>query len=285
MSLIAISGSTGFVGSNLTASLKKEGHQIIPLTRADFRKDAQEMASEIEGAEVLIHLAGAPIIKRWNKSYKDEIYHSRVDTTHLLVEAMKKMREKPSLFISTSAIGVYKDNQEHTEESSAFSEDFMGIVCNDWEANARLAPPEVRTVIFRLGMVLGREGGALKTMLPIFKAGLGGKIGSGKQGFSWIHLHDLINAYHFVMEKNSLKGVFNLTAPQPLSNKEFTRQLAKTLNRPAIFPVPEFGLKIIFGEGAQALTSGSFVRPKRLNQESFKFEYPTLQKALQDLLK
>lgn len=285
MSLIAISGSTGFVGSNLTASLKKEGHQIIPLTRADFRKDAQEMASEIKGAEVLIHLAGAPIIKRWSKSYKDEIYHSRVDTTHLLVEAMKKMREKPSLFISTSAIGVYEDGQEHTEESSAFSEDFMGIVCNDWEANARLAPPEVRTVIFRLGMVLGRDGGALKTMLPIFKAGLGGKIGSGKQGFSWIHLHDLINAYHFVMEKESLKGVVNLTAPQPVSNKEFTRQLAKTLNRPAIFPVPESGLKIVYGEGAQALTSGAFVRPKRLNQESFKFEYPTLPKALQDLLK
>ncbi len=285
MSLIAISGSTGFVGSNLTKSLKKEGHQIIPLTRADFRKDVQEMATEIEGADVLIHLAGAPIIKRWSKSYKDEIYHSRVDTTHLLVEAMKKMKDKPSLFISTSAIGIYKDGKEHTEESDEFSDSFMGVVCNDWEANARLVSPEVRTVIFRLGMVLGKEGGALKTMLPIFKAGLGGKIGSGDQGFSWIHLQDLVNAYHFVMEKESLQGAFNLTAPQPVSNKEFTRQLAKALNRSAIFSVPEFGLRLIYGEGAQALTSGAFVRPKRLNQEAFKFDFPTLKAALNDLLK
>lgn len=285
MSLIAISGSTGFVGSHLAESLKQYGHQIIPLTRADFQKDAWEVASETEGVDVLIHLAGATIIKRWSKSYKKEIYHSRIDTTRLLVEAMKKMKQKPALFISTSAIDVYAGGREHTEESTEFSDSFMGVVCNDWEANARLAPPEVRTVIFRLGVVLGKNGGALKTMLPFFKAGLGGKIGSGEQGFSWIHLHDLINAYHFVMEKQDLHGVFNLTAPQPVSNKEFTRQLAKTLGRPAIFPVPEFVLKIIFGQGAQSLTSGPFVRPKRLNQKSFKFEYPTLKATLIDLLK
>jgi|AntRauTorckE6833_2_1112554.scaffolds.fasta_scaffold00438_1 uncharacterized protein (TIGR01777 family) len=285
MTKVALSGSTGFVGSNIKQSLQDKGYQVIPVGRTDFKESAEDLAAKLAGSEVIIHLAGAPIVKRWTESYKKELYHSRIDTTSHLVASIKAMKVKPSLFLSTSAIGIYQDDREHTEESEAYNTGFMGKICNDWEAHANAASPYTRVVIFRLGVVLGKGGGALQTMLPLFKMGLGGKIGSGKQGFSWIHLADLVRAYHFMIENKSLSGVFNLTSPQPVSNAEFTRQLAKELHRPALFPVPPLALKILYGEGAQSLTSGSFVRPKRLIQSSYKFDFPTIDKALRDIVK
>lgn len=284
MTKVAISGSTGFVGSNLKHSLHMKRYEVIPITRQDFKESKESLATKLSGSTVIIHLAGAPIIKRWTESYKKEIYHSRIDTTQLLVSAIKAMKEKPSVFISTSAIGIYEEGKEHTEESEDLNNGFIGTVCHDWEASADLASSYTRTVIFRLGVVLGKGGGALNTMLPLFKMGIGGKIGSGKQGFSWIHLADLIKAYHFVIENEKTRGVYNLAAPQPVDNATFTRQLAKALKRPALLPVPAFGLRMIYGEGAQALTSGSFVRPKRLISNGFSFKYPLLGDALRDIL-
>jgi len=281
---IAISGSTGFVGSHLSKALKDEGNDIIPVTRKDFKLPANELAQKLKGVDALIHLAGAPIIKRWTEEHKKEIYHSRIDTTDKLVAAMKEMNSKPQVFISTSAIGIYEDGQEHTEQSEDLNDGFMGRVCIDWEASTRAVKPLTRVVIFRLGVVLGKGGGAMQPMLPLFKAGLGGKIGSGKQGFSWVHLEDVIAAYLFAVNNDKLEGVFNLTAPEAVDNATFTKALAKALNRPAVFPVPSFGLKLLYGEGAQALTSGSFVRPERLITNGFSFRFPELKGALEDIV-
>ncbi len=281
---IAISGSTGFVGSHLSKALLNEGNDIIAITRKDFGLPASELAQKLEGTDALIHLAGAPIIKRWTNEHKKEIYHSRIDTTDKLVAVMKEMKSKPQAFISTSAIGIYADNKEHTEQSEDLNDGFMGRVCIDWEASARAAKPLTRVVIFRLGVVLGKGGGAMQPMLPLFKAGLGGKIGSGKQGFSWVHLDDVIAAYLFALRNEKLEGPFNLTAPEAVDNATFTKTLAKALHRPAMFPVPPFGLKLLYGEGAQALTSGSFVRPERLITNGFSFRFPKLKEALEDIV-
>ena len=283
---IAISGSTGFVGSHLIESLRHEGHEIIPLVREDFQKDSASLAERISGAQGIIHLTGAPIIKRWSEKHKQRIYQSRVDTTHLLVMAVKNLKQKPDFFITTSATGIYRDDQdfEHTEDDYKYGDDFLAKVTKDWEAEAYLVKPFSRLVIFRLGIVLGKNGGALKTMLPIFKLGIGGKIGSGRQGFSWIHIKDLIKAYHFAVNNKELEGVYNLTAPQPVTNEEFTKALGKAIKRPVAFPVPEFALRMLYGEGAQTLTSGQFVRPRRLISQAFKFDYPTIEGALRDIV-
>lgn len=283
---IVISGSTGFVGSHLIESLRHEGYEIMPLVREDFQKNEASLAERISGADGIIHLAGAPIIKRWSEKYKKIIYHSRIDTTRLLVKAVKRLKQKPAFFITTSATGIYKDDQdfEHTEDTYKYGDDFLAKVTKDWEAEAYLIKPFTRLVIFRLGIVLGKNGGALTQMLPVFKLGIGGKLGSGQQGFSWIHIKDLIKAYHFAVNNKEVEGIYNLTAPQPVTNEEFTKALGKALKRPVAIPVPEFALKILYGEGAQTLTSGQFVRPRRLISQAFKFDYPTIEGALRDIV-
>ncbi len=283
---IAISGSTGFVGSHLIELLRYEGHEVVPLVREDFQKDEVSLSERISGADGIIHLAGAPIIKRWNEKHKKLIYHSRIDTTRLLVKAVKNLKQKPNFFITTSATGIYKDDHdfEHTEDDYKYGDDFLAKVTKDWEAEAYLIKPFSRLVIFRLGIVLGKNGGALKTMLPIFKLGIGGKIGTGQQGFSWIHLKDLIKAYHFAVDNKEVEGIYNLTAPQPVTNEEFTKALGKAIKRPVAIPVPEFALRLLYGEGAKTLTSGQFVRPRRLISQSFKFDYPTIEGALRDIV-
>lgn len=283
---IAISGSTGFIGSHLIESLRNAGHEIIPLVREDFQKDEKALADRIANAEGIIHLAGAPIIKRWTEEHKKRIYHSRIDTTRLLAKAIKRNKERPRVFISTSGIDIYaSDNEmEHTEDTYEYGDTFLSYVTKDWEAEANLIKPFCRVVIFRNGVVLSKNGGALKQMLPIFKLGIGGRIASGKQGFSWIHINDLLKAYHETLRNEKIVGVYNLTAPQPVSNQEFTKTLSKVLNRPAIFPAPEFALKLLYGEAAQVLTSGRYVRPRKLISQSFKFDYPTIEKALRDIV-
>lgn len=283
---VAVSGSTGFVGSHLIESLRNEGHDITPLVREDFQKDEASLAERINGADGIIHLAGAPIIKRWSEKHKERIYHSRIDTTRLLVKAVKKLKQKPGFFIINSATGIYMDDQdfEHTEDDYKYGDDFLAKVTKDWETEAYLIKPFSRLVIFRLGIVLGKNGGALKMMLPVYKLGIGGKIGTGRQGFSWIHLKDLIKAYHFAINNKEVEGIYNLTAPQPVTNEEFTKALGKALKKPVAIPVPEFALRILYGEGAKTLTSGQFVRPRRLISQSFKFDFPTIEGALRDIV-
>lgn len=282
---VAISGITGFVGTHLKAELERQGTHVIPVFRSDFKLSGQQLAQKLSGVDTVIHLAGAPIIKRWTKAYKNEIVDSRVNTTNLLVEAINQMETPPRLFISTSAIGIYQNNLKHTEDSKNLNLGFIGEVCRRWEHSALQVNPEVRTVIFRVGVVLGKDGGAMKPLLPLFRMGLGGKIGSGQQGFSWIHIEDLIKAYQFMIENEKVKGVFNLVAPHIITNADFTRVLGKVLQRPTLFPVPVFGLKMLYGQGAQTLTQGAYVKPERLLQEGFKFQFYELEDALKNVVK
>jgi uncharacterized protein (TIGR01777 family) len=194
------------------------------------------------------------------------------------------MEKKPDVFISTSAIGIYKPGLEHSENSYGFDEGFLGKLCQDWEQGALAVKSLTRVVIFRMGVVLDKNGGALAKLLPVFRAGIGGPVASGKQGFSWVHLKDVLKAYEFVLEHNNLHGVFNMTAPGPVTNKEFTNTLAKVLNRPAVVPVPEPALRALYGQAATTLTTGAFVKPINLIQAGFQFDFPELEAALQDIL-
>jgi uncharacterized protein (TIGR01777 family) len=282
---IAISGINGFIGSQLKAAMQEKGWEVIPVLRKDFAMDSFLLGIKLSGADALINLAGAPIVHRWNKAYKRELRSSRISTTRKLVEAMNSANEKPTLFISTSAIGIYAAEGKHTELNYKPAGDFIGQLCRDWETEADAASSFTRTVIFRLGIVLAKEGGAFPMMMLPFKLGFGGKIGNGKQGFSWIHIRDLVAAYFFAIENSALNGVFNLTSPEPSDNSIFTRTLASIMHRPAFFTVPEFALKIIYGEGETAVAGGQMVLPERLLKAGFQYDFPTLEGALNDVLK
>jgi len=282
---IVISGINGLIGSRLRLAVIEKGWEVIPLQRQDFDLNVELLGKKISGADAVIHLAGAPIVHRWNAAYKKELRSSRINTTRKLVEAMRAARVKPGLFISTSAIGIYAADGSHTEINSRPATDFIGQLCRDWEAEANASGTFARTVIFRLGIVLAKDGGAFPKMLMPFKFGLGGNIGNGLQGFSWIHVNDLIAAYMFAIENSRIIGVYNLTSPEPCDNATFTRILAKVLNRPAFFSVPLFALRLIYGEGATAVTGGQKVIPERLINAGFHYSFPLLEGAIKDLLK
>jgi uncharacterized protein len=281
---IALCGANGFIGRKLKAAMLKRGWEVIPLVRADFDKGKGHLARKISGTDVVINLAGSPIISRWSEMYKQELRNSRIITTQRLVDALTASMQIPKLFISTSAIGIYAPEGRHSELVFSPADDFLGKLCQDWEAEAKIAAPFTRTAIFRLGIVLARDGGALPKMALPFKLGLGGKIGNGRQGFSWIHIQDLLAAYFFVIENNQVSGTFNLTTHEPCDNLTFTRIIAHILHRPSFFSVPVFVLKLIYGEGAEAMTGGQIAIPERLMNEGFQYKFPTLEGALKDLL-
>lgn len=269
---IAITGASGFIGSHLRRRFKN--HRVIK------RDDSiDNISKKLAGIDCLINLAGAPIVKRWTDEYKKILWNSRIGTTKKLVAAMEK--EAPRIFISVSAVGIYPDNRECDEDCVGISDDFLGRLASQWEKEARKAV--CPTAIFRFGMVLGKDGGALKKMLLPFKLGLGGPIGSGSMVMSWIHIDDLINAISFVIERG-LSGIFNGVSPNPVTNKEFSKALGQALKRPAIIPIPTFFLKILYGDASVVLTASKIVYPKRLIQEGFRFEHPLIQEALMDLL-
>ena len=280
---ILVSGSTGLVGKNLIPKLQDRGYEVEAIGREDFRQNISHLTKKVGQSDILIHLAGAPIVARWTFSYKKEILASRVDTTKMIVEAMAASENKPQQFISTSAVGIYPDGKTLTESSTDYSNNFLGQVCSAWEAEALKAKSLTKVAICRLGVVLARDGGALPKMLPSFRLGMGGPVAGGRQGFSWIHLSDLIDAYLFIIDKH-LEGIFNLTAPGVTDNAGFTKVLGQVLQRPAIVPVPSFALKLAFGEGAVTLTAGQKVLPGRLLNEGFKFEFPDLLPALENIL-
>ncbi|QFY90517.1 TIGR01777 family protein [Magnetovirga frankeli] len=276
---IALSGSSGFVGSHLASALEDSGHRLIRLGRADFAAGSQALAARIQGCQAVIHLAGEPISKRWSAAYKQRMISSRVDTTRSLVQAMKDA--PPALFISTSAIGAFRQQRCYSEEDAPDAQDFLGQLSRDWEAEALAAEAlGVRTLIFRLGLVLGHDGGLLKQLLPPFMLGLGGPVGSGSQHFSWIHIDDLVTAYLHALKQEQMQGVYHLCAPNPLSNAEFSCLLGQVLRRPALPPVPPSLLRLAFGEGADVMCSGQCVRSVRLEPAGFAFRYPQLRPAL-----
>lgn len=282
---IVITGSTGFIGKHLLSSLKQGGHEIVPAGRNELSQGAESLASLISGSDAVINLAGAPINKRWTSSYKQEIVSSRLDTTRLLVQAMRLLEQPPAVFISTSAIGAFTPQGQYTEADIPNATDFLGQLSKDWEAAAREAEAlGVRTLIFRLALVLGHDGGLIKQMLLPFRLGLGGPVGDGTQAFSWIHIDDLVNAYLLALDNQEMSGVYHLCAPNPGSNLDFTRTLGAILHRPTLFRVPHLLLKMAFGEGAEVMTSGQRVISERLPESGFSFRYPELAEALRAIV-
>ncbi len=285
---IAISGSTGFIGKQLSEYLLKSGNELVMISRDDFAGGCNQLAKVIKSADVIINLAGASVLQSWNKKNKQLILSSRIDTTNLLVKAvqMNLPEHQPGVFINASAIGIYEINKSHDEYSTALGNDFLASVCKAWEsATVDLKELDLRLCTIRIGIVLGTTGGSLLKMLPLFKAGIGGKIASGKQPFSFIHITDFCHAIeHLILNTNSA-GVYNLTCPNPTTNELFTKALSDCLHRPAFFTVPEFALKLIFGEAAAMLTKGASVISARLPEEGFQFQFPDITSSIADLIK
>ncbi len=283
MKKIVITGASGFVGQELCSMFKNFEYEVIGIKRSDLN-DNKKLVDILNGSELVINLAGANIINRWSDSYKKLLYSSRIDTTKAIVKAMEDTVVKPKLFVSTSAVGIYKNDKIYDETTQNLGDDFLASLCKDWEKEALKAQElGIRTAIFRFGIVMG-AGGALAKMLTPFKFGVGGTIGDGKQAFSFIHIDDLKRAYKFVLDDEKLNGVFNLTAPKPTTNYGLTKALGKSLNRPTILPIPQFVLNLILSEGARVLTDGQSVVPNHLLNSGFKFEFDNIEDTIKNLV-
>ena len=288
---IAVTGASGLIGSALCAQLKSEGHQVIKVVRRAARvadevswnplKGEIDLAG-LDGADAVFHLAGAGVgDKRWSAAYRSEILNSRLLSTTTIANACEQIQ--PEVFISASAIGYYGETGDRSvTETDRGGEDFLSIVCREWELVANQAP-SVRTVKLRTGLVLDPTGGALGRMLPIFKFGLGGKLGSGKQWWSWITLHDQIRAMIFLMN-SKIEGPVNITSPNPVTNQQFTAALARALKRLAFFPAPAFALRAVLGGFSTEILGSKRVMPKVLLDNDFEFDYPHLLAALTELV-
>ena len=300
---IFVTGATGFIGSNLVKRLLAEGHEVTCYVRNIERARKilghrvmllqttafdNHMIATLERSDAVINLAGEPIIKRWTKKNKRKIYSSRVDLTSKLTKLMDTCQTKPKVFISASAVGYYgnRGNEILTEKSSK-SSGWLSYLCGQWEKSSYPTYPgilvDTKFVNLRTGIVLG-DGGALKKMLLPFKLGLGGVLGNGIQWMPWIHIDDMVSIIIESLSNNKIYGPVNCVAPHPVTNKEFTKQMGKALNRPTIFPVPRFMLKIIFGEAASVLLDSQRVQPKLLIENNFKWKFNKLSEALKDLL-
>ncbi len=288
---IAITGASGLIGSALVGHLKSEGHTVQRLVRRatvapdEIQWDPKTGYVDIEalrGVDAVIHLAGVGVgDKRWTKRYKSEILNSRLLGTTAIANAVAEV--KPQVFISASAIGWYGDSGNRAVvESDSVGNDFLAAVCREWEGAADLAG-DVRTVKLRTGLVLDPTGGALGRMLPLFRFGLGGKLGSGKQWWSWITLHDVVRAIIFALE-HPIAGPVNLTTPNPVTNQEFTAALARALKRPALFPAPAIALKIALGGFASEVLGSKKVLPNALSDAGFVWDYPHITNALTALI-
>ncbi len=284
---IVASGITGFIGSYLkTEFVVNRGWQVEALRTDDFSLPDDEFLKKLNGADVIINLAGATISARWTEDYKKLLYSSRIDTTRKIVGAIAKLKKKPKLFISASAVGRYAAEGVHTEEKGVYATDFLGRLAEAWEAEAlKAADAGVRTVIFRFGVVLGPGGGLLaKLMLP-FRLGLGGTIGDGKQPCSWVHIRDIADAFLAAIDNTKFSGIYNLTAPNPTTNGGLTKAIGGALHRPTIFRIPKLALRLKFGEGAETFASGQSVLPKRLLDAGFRFSFVTVEEAVRDIVK
>lgn len=296
---ILISGSHGLVGSALARSLTEDGHEVARLVRHQSTPGSFEIEwhpnqgridpQRLEGFDAVVHLAGESIASgRWNDEKKRSIRESRTKGTLLLSETLARLAHPPSVFISASAIGYYGNRgDELLTETSAPGNDFLASVCVEWEQATRPASEKgIRTVLARFGIILDQNGGALAKMLTPFRMGIGGRVGNGRQWMSWIALDDVIGALKFLMRDKAVNGPVNFVAPRPVTNAEFTRTLGRTLARPTIFPIPEFGVRLAFGEmGDALLLSSQKVEPTVLENRGFAFYWPRLEPALDHLLR
>jgi uncharacterized protein (TIGR01777 family) len=288
---VAVTGSSGLIGSALVARLKSDGYQVQKIVRRATRNQEEvrwdPIKGEIDldaldGVDAVFHLAGAGVgDKRWSAAYRSEILNSRLLGTTTIANACQQLQT--DVFISASAIGYYGEtgNRAVTETDKGGS-DFLSVVCREWEAVADLAS-SVRTIKLRTGLVLDPTGGALGRMIPLFKFGLGGKLGSGKQWWSWITLHDQIRAMMFLMN-SKIEGAVNLTSPNPVTNQEFTASLARILKRPALFPAPAFALKAVLGGFSSEVLGSKKVMPKVLTDAKFDFDFSFISDALTALI-
>ncbi len=298
---ILITGGTGFVGTQLTSRLIKDNHEVTILSRSAKRSgevprgvpylqgDPTQKGSwqeAIKNHDAAINLAGASIFAKWTEEHKKAIRESRVSTTRNIVEGIPSRPQKPFKFFSTSAVGYYGfcGDEELTEESP-HGDDFLARIASEWEGEAlKVKEKGARVVITRFGIVMGEKGGALSQMIPLFNKYIGGPIGSGKQWFSWVHIKDLAEAFTFLLKHPEVSGPVNLCSPNPVRNKDLAKSLGKALHRPSLIPAPGFMVKLVLGEFGSVILEGQRVIPKRLLDSGFAFQYPEIDKALQEIV-
>ncbi len=291
-----IVGGTGFIGVSLANFLSSRGHRVTVMGQSPRRpprldeavevvtgdgRSAGEWQRHVPESSLIINLAGASIFSRWTQEHKRLIRESRILTTRRVVEALPADSAGVTL-LSTSAVGYYgfKGDEDLTEEAPP-GEDFLAVLCRDWEAEAMSASAKGgRVIVTRFGIVLGRNGGALGQMVPLFRTGLGGPVGSGRQWFSWIHMDDLLGALFFLLQRPSAAGVYNLTAPGAVRNAELAKGLGRALHRPSVMPAPAFAVRLALGEFGNVILEGQKVRPARLLAEGYRFLFAELDPAL-----
>ena len=306
---LLLTGCTGFIGRELIPLLIKEGHSLTVISRQTKGRlntivndssikliqmnpaessswDKEEIQNSLKSCEGVINLAGEPIAeKRWTTDHCKEITNSRIETTKNLIKNLRNLRKPPKVLINASAIGFYGSHSqtEFTEENIQ-GDDFLANLCKEWEFTAKNKPRATRLLIVRIGIVLAKDGGALGKMLPIFRAGLGGPIGDGKQWMSWIHRTDLCKLINESVKNSAWSGVINGVAPNPVRMNEFSNSLGQILGRPSLLAVPGPILKLILGDGARVVLEGQNVQAQRLNKLKFKFSFPTINDAFQAIL-
>jgi uncharacterized protein (TIGR01777 family) len=284
-----VSGGTGFIGRRVVERLRQNDHTVTVWTRDDHAGHltwdplhGEPSSRSLADIDAVIHLAGEPVAQRWNEEVRARIRDSRILGTRKLVAAISRARPRPAVLVSASAIGIYGDRGDEilTESSQPGSSGFLVDVCRGWEAEADVAERlGVRVVKLRIGFVLGKDGGALAKMAPVFRAFAGGRLGSGKQWMPWIHVDDVAKMFLHAVE-NPVSGAWNASAPNPVTNRDFTRALARAVHRPALLPVPPFALKLGFGDFARHMLDSTRVIPEAPLKAGFEFDYPVLDKAL-----
>jgi uncharacterized protein len=297
---VTITGATGLIGTKLVEALKARGDAVTVLSR-NAAKASEALGVEavvwdptagpapagaLSGRDAVIHLAGEPVAQRWNAQVKERITTSRETGTRNLVAGLAAAEPKPAVLVSSSAVGIYgKHGDERVPETAPAGTDFLADVCVRWEREADQAEAlGLRVVKIRTGVVLDADGGALKTMLPPFKAGIGGPVAGGKQYLPWIHADDIVGLYLKALDDTSWSGAYNGAAPEPVTNKAFSKALGKALHRPAFSPVPAFAIKLLYGDMAEIVTEGQRAVPERVLAGGYTFRQPDLQRALESAL-
>jgi uncharacterized protein len=286
---VAVTGATGTIGRALVDALTSRGDDVTPLSRSTNWKDPKAGPPDLDtlrGKDAVVHLLGEQIAQRWSGDAKREIRDSRILSTRNLVSALRELPdgERPKVLVSQSGAGFYGHRgDERLDESSPGGDDFLARLSADWEGEALRADElGVRVVLNRTGVVLAPSGGAVQKMLPFFKAGIGGPVAGGKQYVPWVHLDDVVGAIQFELDTEAARGPINVTAPEPVTNRELSKALGRVLRRPAVAPVPALAVKALYGEMAEIVTTGQRAVPARLTELGYTFRQPALEPALRD---